>query len=77
MKHFTDIISDPVKAWELSNLYHGKIDDVELIVGVWSEKSVLGGVLGELGCLIVGQAFRNLRDGDRFWYENAYPPKVI
>ena len=36
-----------------------------------------GGVLGELGAEIVGQTFRNIRDGDRLWYENAYPPSVV
>ena len=35
------------------------------------------GILGKLGCQIVGQAFRNLRDGDRFWYEGAYPYSIV
>ena len=36
-----------------------------------------GGVLGELGAKIVGETFRNLRDGDRFWYEGAYPHNIV
>lgn len=57
----------------MKNAYNNKIDDVELFIGIISEEPVRNGVLGELGCQIVGQAFRNLRDGDRFWYEGSYP----
>ena len=41
------------------------------------EDHVEGGILGELGVEIIGQTFRNLRDGDRFWFEATYPEKVI
>ena len=50
---------------------------MELFVGIISETPVLGGILGELGCSIVGQTFRNLRDGDRLWYERSFPAKVV
>ena len=48
-----------------------------LFDAIISEDPMDGGVLGELGSLIVGQTFRNLRDGDRFWYESAYPRVVV
>ena len=48
-----------------------------LFDAIIAENPMEGGVLGELGSLIVGQTFRNLRDGDRFWYESAYPPSVV
>ena len=35
------------------------------------------GVLGEVGAKIVGETFRNLRDGDRHWYELSYPYNII
>ena len=37
-------------------------------MGIIAERSVNNGILGELGSAIVGQTFRNLRDGDRFWF---------
>lgn len=46
-------------------------------MGIIAERSVQNGILGELGSAIVGQTFRNLRDGDRFWFEHAYPQSVI
>lgn len=41
------------------------------------EKPLKNAVLGELAARVVGQTFRNLRDGDRFWYEGAYPKSVV
>jgi len=34
------------------------------------EYPVKGGILGPTFSCILGQTFRNLRRGDRFWYEN-------
>lgn len=42
-----------------------------------AERSVSGGILGDLGCEIVGQTFRNLRDGDNFWFEHIFPKGMI
>lgn len=63
-------------AARLKSIY-GTPDNLELFVGIICEKPVRNGILGELGAQIVGQTFRNLRDGDRFWYENNYPRDVI
>lgn len=52
-------------------------DNIELFVGIISEKPLANAVLGELGVQVVGQTFRNLRDADRFWYEGTYPADVI
>lgn len=46
-------------------------------VGIINEKSINGGILGELGSQIVGTTFKNLRDGDRFWYENVLNHNVL
>ena len=60
---------------KLKNLY-GSPDNLDLWVGIIIEKSA-GGVMGSLGSQIVGQTFRDLRDGDRFWYEGCYPRQII
>jgi hypothetical protein len=33
--------------------------------------------LGQVGCAIVGKTFKDVRDGDRFWYESAYAKEDI
>jgi peroxidase len=35
------------------------------------------GVMGEFGGSLVGEGFRRIRDGDRFWYEIALPKKIV
>ena len=46
-----------------------RIEDVDLFIGAISEKLVPGGTLGPTFQCIVGDQFRRLRLGDRFWYE--------
>ena len=56
---------------------YGNPDNCDLWVCIISEKSLEEAVLGELGATIVGEQFRRIRDGDRFWYEKDYPLSVI
>lgn len=42
---------------------------MDLFIGAISEKPVPGAVLGPTFQCIVGDQFRRLRLGDRFWYE--------
>ena len=53
------------------------MDNLDLFVGILAEPPVRNGVVGELGARIIGQTFKNLRDGDRLWYENAYSDSII
>ena len=34
-------------------------------------------MFGELGATIAGMQFKAIRDGDRFWYQYAYPAEVV
>ena len=36
-----------------------------------------GSNLGILGATIVAKTFKNIRMGDKFWYESAYSPEDI
>ena len=47
------------------------VDDVDLFVGGIFEKPFNGGGLGAVFTCILGNTFRALRFGDRFWYENG------
>ncbi len=50
---------------------YDRIDDVDLWIGGLAEQHVNGGMLGETFATIVIDQFTRLRDGDRFWYQNA------
>ncbi|MDP6360388.1 MAG: peroxidase family protein, partial [Planctomycetota bacterium] len=66
---FMDITSDPVIAGRLRSLY-GSVHNVDSWVGALAEDHVEGASTGELLFAAIKQQFENLRDGDRFYYEN-------
>ncbi|MDA1140018.1 MAG: peroxidase family protein [Planctomycetota bacterium] len=68
-RSFMDITSDPVIAGKLRSLY-GSVHNVDSWVGALAEDHVEGASVGELLFAAIKQQFENLRDGDRFWYEN-------
>ncbi|WP_094674510.1 peroxidase family protein [Hydrocoleum sp. CS-953] len=49
---------------------YDSIDDVDLWIGGLAEQDVNGGVVGETISAIIIEQFSNLRDGDRFYFEN-------
>ncbi|XP_035678849.1 peroxidasin-like [Branchiostoma floridae] len=53
----------------LENLYR-HVDDIDVFVGGLAEESVSGGVVGPTFACLIGMQFRDLRKGDRFWFEN-------
>lgn len=50
---------------------YGSLDQADLFVGALAEELMLGGVLGATLSCIFAITFNNLRNGDRFWYENT------
>ncbi|MDP6116755.1 MAG: peroxidase family protein [Planctomycetota bacterium] len=68
-RNFMDITSDPVIAGRLRSLY-GSVHNVDSWVGALAEDHVEGASTGELLFAAIRQQFENLRDGDRFYYEN-------
>lgn len=59
---------------ELTNIRflqtYGALDTVDLWVGGLAEKPIPGGVIGPTFACIFAITFSDLRNGDRFWYEN-------
>jgi hypothetical protein len=49
---------------------YSDISLIDLWVGALSEDIVSGALVGELIQTVCKRQFENLRDGDRFWYQN-------
>ncbi len=73
---FADITSDPALQAALQQAY-GTVDQVEAWVGGLSEDHLPGALAGELVFTVLKDQFERLRDGDRFWYENAFSKTEI
>ncbi|NXT85229.1 PERE peroxidase, partial [Zapornia atra] len=49
---------------------YGTPKNIDIWIGALSEPFVPGGRVGPLMACLIGTQFRNIRDGDRFWWEN-------
>lgn len=68
VKSFAEITSDSQKAEKLQQLY-GTVEDIDLLVGLFSEDPVAPSGAGITTRKIVMEQFERLRDADRFWFE--------
>lgn len=66
---FSDMILDRNLRLGLSRNYN-TTDDVDFYVGSMLEDPVVGGLVGTTLSCVIGEQFKRLRDGDRFYYEN-------
>ncbi|XP_066582372.1 peroxidasin-like [Prorops nasuta] len=55
-------------------LTYKKVDEIDLVTGAISEEPSSGSVLGPTFQCLLGRTFRNVRIGDRYWYENGKTP---
>ncbi|NWX15909.1 PERE peroxidase, partial [Aegotheles bennettii] len=49
---------------------YGTPKNIDIWIGALAEPFVRGGRVGPLMACLIGTQFRNIRDGDRFWWEN-------
>ncbi|VDM66905.1 unnamed protein product, partial [Strongylus vulgaris] len=66
---FSDMILDKNLRVGLGKHYN-TTDDVDFYVGSMLEDPVVGGLVGTTLSCVIGEQFKRLRDGDRFFYEN-------
>jgi len=66
---FAAITSDAATAAALQAAY-GDVNNVELWIGGLAENHLPGAMVGQTFDVIIAQQFQNLRDGDRYWYQN-------
>lgn len=53
------------------------MDNIDSYVGVLGERKLEESMYGEFGATVAAVQFKSIRDGDRFWYEKAYPQEVV
>ncbi|MEO0933594.1 MAG: peroxidase family protein, partial [Cyanobacteria bacterium J06641_2] len=73
---FAEITSDVEKQATLEELY-GTVDNIDFFVGMLAEDLLPGASVGESVAAVLSQQFENLRDGDRFYYENVFSSEEI
>ncbi|NXK41432.1 PERM Myeloperoxidase, partial [Piprites chloris] len=69
VEEFSEVLGNPELAKKFLDVY-GTLDNIDLWIGAVAEPVVPQGRVGPLLSCIIGTQFRNLRDGDRFWWEN-------
>ncbi|NXE11937.1 PERM Myeloperoxidase, partial [Lophotis ruficrista] len=69
LKALAQVLRNRGLAKKFIQLY-GTPKNIDIWIGALAEPFVNGGRVGPLMACIIGTQFRNIRDGDRFWWEN-------
>jgi peroxidase len=75
------VFMNPAVARGMSQLY-SNIDDIDLFMAGVSEKHIPDAIVGPTFACIIGEQFRRIKEGDRFWFENgdmesSFPEKQL
>nr|XP_012951556.3 myeloperoxidase isoform X2 [Anas platyrhynchos] len=68
VEELSEVLGNSKLAKKYMDLY-GTPDNIDLWIGAIAEPFIPQGRVGPLLACIIGTQFRNLRDGDRFWWE--------
>ncbi|XP_009073007.1 PREDICTED: lactoperoxidase-like, partial [Acanthisitta chloris] len=69
LEEYAEVLGNSKLAKKFMDVY-GTPDNIDLWIGAIAEPLIPGTRVGPLLACIIGTQFRNLRDGDRFWWEN-------
>ncbi|KFP29424.1 Myeloperoxidase, partial [Colius striatus] len=69
LKALARVLRNQSLAKKFIGLY-GTPKNIDIWIGALAEPFVSGGRVGPLMACLIGTQFRNIRDGDRFWWEN-------
>jgi len=73
---FAEITSDAQLQTQLEDFY-ASVDDIDGFVGFLVEDHIAGAAVGETLRTVLAHQFIDLRDGDRFYYENTFSASEI
>ncbi|RUS84196.1 hypothetical protein EGW08_008036 [Elysia chlorotica] len=68
---FDDLYIEDADRAEVLRRAYETIDDVDLFTGGISERPLAGAMVGPTFACILSRQFKNLKFGDRFWYESS------
>ncbi|XP_071945323.1 salivary peroxidase/catechol oxidase-like isoform X2 [Antedon mediterranea] len=68
---FADLTEISKEVQLLLQKIYQNVNDIDAIIGMFSERHVDGALVGPTFSCILGEQFHNLKFGDRFWYENT------
>jgi hypothetical protein len=75
-RDFMDLTDDFEVQAKLHELY-GSVENVDPWVAMLCEDHFAGSAVGQTAWFVINDQFTRLRDGDRFWYQNQFPPSVV
>ena len=55
----------------LYDVFDSDVDDIDVYAGGVAETPADGAAVGPLFSCIIGNQFRDFKDGDRYWYERS------
>ncbi|XP_040572178.1 salivary peroxidase/catechol oxidase [Lepeophtheirus salmonis] len=67
-RDFSQVVSSPELVPRLQLIYND-VDDVDVFIGGVMERKGEDGLVGETFRCIIGDQYKKLKSGDRFWYE--------
>lgn len=76
VRTFSEITRNSDLQSKLTQLY-GSVDKIDLWVGILAESHLPGASVGPTGSRIIAEQFERIRNGDRFWYQNAFSGQLL